>query len=217
MLFGEAPPEFLLEVLFRVLVVYTALLFFVRLLGKRMAGELTITEMSVMIMLGGIVSAPIQSPDRGILQGLVTLAGITLLQQGTSWLTVKNERAEKAVIGDMKMLVKDGIIQLEQLKTARISRQQVLAELRRQEIFNLKKVKRMYLEACGLFSIYKDEKDEPGLATFPPGDKKLLEGQEVSDTYTACSSCGNTIKKGASMTSIKCPVCGDANWKEAIK
>jgi hypothetical protein len=37
-LFGQAPPEFLLEVLMRTSIIYIALLIIVRLMGKRMGG-----------------------------------------------------------------------------------------------------------------------------------------------------------------------------------
>lgn len=38
-------------------------------MGKRMAGQLTTSEMAVMITLGAIVAAPIQLPDRGLITG----------------------------------------------------------------------------------------------------------------------------------------------------
>ena len=65
-LFGEAPPLFLLEVFVRTLIVYVFLLYILRWLGKRMSGQLTIMELSVMLTLGAIVSASMQIPDHGI-------------------------------------------------------------------------------------------------------------------------------------------------------
>ncbi|RCH55308.1 hypothetical protein DJ568_09000 [Mucilaginibacter hurinus] len=61
-LLGEAPPLFLLEVFIRGLATYMFLLVIVRWLGKRMGGQITIMEMSVMITLGAIVSVPMQAP-----------------------------------------------------------------------------------------------------------------------------------------------------------
>jgi len=64
-LLGQAPVEFMLEVLIRTVITYIALLFLLKLLGKRMDGQVTIIEMSVMITLGAIVSVAMQLPDRG--------------------------------------------------------------------------------------------------------------------------------------------------------
>ena len=50
-LFGEAPPQFLLEVLIRTVIIFLALLVFLRLIGKRMGGVLTISELAVMLTL----------------------------------------------------------------------------------------------------------------------------------------------------------------------
>jgi uncharacterized membrane protein YcaP (DUF421 family) len=57
-LFGTAPASFLLEVLARTAVMYVALLVVLRLLGKRMSGQITILEMAILISLGAIVSVP---------------------------------------------------------------------------------------------------------------------------------------------------------------
>jgi uncharacterized membrane protein YcaP (DUF421 family) len=70
---GEAPPLFLLEVFVRTLVIYVFLLFILRWLGKRMSGQLIIMELSVMLTLGAIVSASMQLPDHGILEGAFLL------------------------------------------------------------------------------------------------------------------------------------------------
>jgi len=68
-LIGEAPAVFLLEVLFRSLLIFFVLQLVIRGMGKRMAGQLTISEMAVMITLGAIIAAPIQLPDRGLILG----------------------------------------------------------------------------------------------------------------------------------------------------
>src|SRR6476659_4263861 len=59
-LFGDAPPEFMIEVFIRTILIYLFLLLIVRLMGKRMSGQITLTEMAVMITLGAIVSPAIQ-------------------------------------------------------------------------------------------------------------------------------------------------------------
>jgi uncharacterized membrane protein YcaP (DUF421 family) len=91
-LFGEAPPQFLIEVLLRTLIIYLALLIMLRLLGKRMDGQISITEMGVMLTLGAIAAVAMQLPDRGLLQSITALICIFILQRGINWLNVKNEK-----------------------------------------------------------------------------------------------------------------------------
>src|SRR5438874_3764069 len=85
-LFGQAPPEFLLETFIRTLIIYIVLLLVIRWLGKRMSGQLTIMEMTVMLTLGAIVAVPMQMPDRGLLQGILILLCVAGLQRGVSLL-----------------------------------------------------------------------------------------------------------------------------------
>src|ERR671933_3054115 len=80
-LFGETPPIFLLETFIRTLIVFVALLVMIRLLGKRMSGQLTIMEFAVLLTLGAIISPAMQAPDRGILAAALLLFLILLLQR----------------------------------------------------------------------------------------------------------------------------------------
>ncbi len=97
-LFGNVPLEFMIEVFIRTLIMYILLLVTMRFLGKRMAGQISVTELSVMLLLGAVVSSPMQLPDRGILQGLWLLLIILLLQRLLSWWGTKDAKVEKANI-----------------------------------------------------------------------------------------------------------------------
>src|SRR5206468_811332 len=145
-LFGEAPPVFMLEVFLRTIIVYLGLLVVVRLLGKRMQGQLTITEMAVMLTLGAIVSPAMQIPDKGILMGLLLLLCILIFQRSLTWINFINERIEKLTQGELITLVKDGKLNVEEMKRSRISHQQLFQVLREKSIFNLGDVERVYLE-----------------------------------------------------------------------
>src|ERR1700712_4049652 len=184
-LFGEAPPLFLLEVFVRTLIVYVFLLYILRWLGKRMSGQLTIMELSVMLTLGAIVSASMQIPDHGILEGVLLLLCALGFQRGISYLGVLSATFEKLTQGRAGMLVRDGVLQLEVLKEFRISRQQVFAQLRNQKIYNLGMVDRLYLEASGMYSTFKAEKGRPGLSVLPPDDPDIKADQSYAPELAA--------------------------------
>jgi uncharacterized membrane protein YcaP (DUF421 family) len=71
------------------------------------------------------------------------------------------------------MLVRDGVLEVDTLKEFRISRQQVFAQLRNQKIYNLGAVDRMYLEASGMYSVFKGDSSKPGLSVLPPDDPAI--------------------------------------------
>jgi uncharacterized membrane protein YcaP (DUF421 family) len=75
-------PPFLLEVLARTAAVYLVLILLVRMLGKRMSGQISNIELSVMVVLGAIVSGAFQLPDRGVLPALMLMLTLLALQRG---------------------------------------------------------------------------------------------------------------------------------------
>jgi len=136
-LFGTAPPEFLLEVLLRTALIYLFLLVVVRLMGKRMTGQITITELAVVITLGAIVSPVMQMPDKGILFGFTVLCCAYIFQRGINYLGYKYERIEKTTQGTMSTIIRDGILDLKELEKLRISKAQLFAILRQHKVYNL--------------------------------------------------------------------------------
>lgn len=122
-LIGDAPMSFMAEVFIRTLISYIVLLVIVRLLGKRMAGQLTITEMSVMLTLGAIIAPAMQMPDRGILITIMALICIVLMQREINWLGFRNEKIELITNGKISLLIEDGIIKTDELRRAKVSLQ----------------------------------------------------------------------------------------------
>src|SRR5687768_10612354 len=94
-LFGEAPPEFLVEVFVRTFIIYIALLIIVRLMGKRMGGQLTVSELAVMVTLGAIVSPAMQIPQLGVLMGILILICALIFQRGLNLTETKSPAFEK--------------------------------------------------------------------------------------------------------------------------
>jgi uncharacterized membrane protein YcaP (DUF421 family) len=213
-LFGQAPPVFLLEVLIRTLLIFVFLLFVVRWLGKRMSGQLTIMEMAVMLTLGAIVSVAMQIPDRGILLSMLVLLVTLTFHRGLGKLGFKSARIEDLTQGKLSLLVKDGVLQLQEMARCRISRQQLFAQLRGSEIYNLGKVKRVYLEACGVFSIFQTQKAKPGLPVLPPDDQRMFDVQSPV-MLIACIQCG-VVKSKNNERSSNCDSCGCDEWTDAV-
>ena len=214
-LIGDAPIEFLLEVFIRTLLIYLVVLVVMRLLGKRMNGQVTNLELAVMLTMGAIVSPAMQLSDRGLLSGvLALLCALVFLRQTNLW-GVKSSKAERLIQGTETVVIKDGIIQLDAMAENRLSHQQIYAALRSENVYNLGNVKRLYLEAYGMFSIYQAKKGKPGLSVLPPSDDEIQSvHQHPEDKLLACRNCGNTV--AASPKPGACSVCQADEWAEAV-
>lgn len=215
-LFGDAPAEFALEVLVRTLLIYFVFLLVLRLMGKRMNSQLTITELAVMVTLGAIVAVPMQIPNRGLLPSVVLLLVVLFLQRGLNWWALRRRKVELVLQGDVTILVKDGVLLMDRLKAERVSHEQLYAQLRDKKITQLGEVKRVYMEADGLFSIYKRRKPTPGLTVLPEQDEKLREAQQQVPDQKACNYCGY-LATPTDHAGNRCPNCGHAEWVAAVQ
>jgi len=213
--FGTAPTEFLWEVLVRTVIIYLFLLITLRLLGKRMGGQLTISELAVMLTLGAIVSVPMQIPDKGLLQGVLVLFCAFMFQRGITYLAVKNHKIELITQGSESLVVRNGVLCDEELKRMKISREQMFAVLRNSRIYNLGEVQRVYLEACGIFSIFKFDEPKPGLSLLPPSDEKSGSEFKIINEQHVCLQCGNTVAN-LHDTEKSCTNCHKKNWGYAV-
>lgn len=210
-LFGETPAIFLVEILLRTIIMYAVLLVTVRMMGKRTGGQLTISELAVMITLGAIVSPGMQMPQTGILLCAMILLCVLLLQRGLNLLEYKNGRFEQLSQGTLSILVRNGVMQLDEMRRTKISRQQLFTALRNKGIYNLGDVDRVYLEACGLFSVYSRAVPGPGLLLFPPGDQTIAGfDQTIIENRIVCANCG--LVSDVPDHTQQCPECGAVQW-----
>jgi uncharacterized membrane protein YcaP (DUF421 family) len=206
LLFGSAPEDFLLEVLFRTAIMYVTLMLIVRLLGKRMSGQLSNLELAVMVTLGAIVSAPMQVGERGLLAPLVLLSVVLCLQRGIGAVTARSPRAERVVFGHGSTLVRDGRIVVSSMRQSCISHEQLFSALRNHGIRQLGEVRRVYLEAHGVFSVIKRERPKPGLAIMPAADGAMQKDFARAE-LSVCRFCGLVVQRAG----VRCADCGRAD------
>lgn len=211
-LIGNAPVEFLAEVLIRSVFLYLFLLVILRVMGKRMGGMLTISELAVMLTLGAIICVPMQIPDRGIFHGFLVLTCALIFQRTFTMIGQLGRKGEEITQGEEVVLVADGILKQEELYQTDISRQQLYAVLRSQGIYNLGAVERLYLEATGLFSVYPFKNPQPGLPLYPDRYSPKNHHEQKLNDVSACCDCGKTCKE----TIEPCRNCGGNTWTEAM-
>jgi len=193
-LFGDAPLSFLLEVIIRSVITYIVLLGVVRLMGKRMGGKLTFTEMAVMLMLGAIVSSAMQIPERGVLEGCFVLLLVVVIQRLISLWMFKKPTVETHILGHMFLVVKDGILQTKDLSKEYISRTELFGMLRSKNVTNLGMVKRLYLETSGSFTMYQYKKPKAGLSLLPREDEAVFNAQQLVNDKKVCNICGQVYE-----------------------
>jgi len=214
-LLGEIPPGFLLEVLFRLIVIYLILMVSMRLLGKRMASQLSRNDMAAMVSLAAAIGVPIISPDRGLLPAVIIALVVVVISRTIAVKSSRNQKIETLTQGSIDALVRDSVLDMHSMIHTRISRERIMAELRSHGIKHLGEVKRLYLEANGSFSLLRFGNPQPGLPVIPDADPGFLHELQSSGALV-CHTCG--MKKDmAKFPDDRCSNCHDHFWVDAVE
>lgn len=220
-LIGEVPGAFFIEVILRTIIIYLMLILAIRLMGKRMALQLNVTEMTAMVALAAAIGVPMQAPDRGILPAAVIAMVVVLAERSITRFTLKSQSAETLFHGDMNVLIEDSVINYDCLKYVSMSKSLVLQQLRAQGIGHLGEVKRLYMESSGAFSLVKLDDPVPGLSVIPENDKDFWAAEERCIDVYVCTNCGNQAsqdaKGKAEIPNSTCERCHTDKWEQAVK
>ncbi len=214
-LIGEVPGSYFIELVIRMAFVYLVLTVSMRVMGKRMASQLSRNELAAMVSLAAATGIPILAPDRGLVPAAIVAVVIVLTQRLVAWLSYKSQRFETVSQGNISTLVQDAVMQLDAMQSARITRERLLAQLRLSGIFPLGQVKRLYIESNGSFTLVEDEEPKPGLSVILPWDTDFLDAQPKAPRRFVCNNCGNPAETAVTPTSA-CDKCHDTNWKQAV-
>jgi uncharacterized membrane protein YcaP (DUF421 family) len=214
---GNVPPEFIIEVIFRMVLIYIAIVIVLRLMGRRMETMLSRGEMVTLVTLGAAMGVTIHAPERGILPSLAVLFMILGMQKLQAYITARNAKAEKLLLDEISVLVVNGVMQVKGMKKCRITRERLLAALRGEGIVNLGVVERVYFEAKGVFSVlvYADGQERPGLCVLPDYDSDFRKGLSFDAHTQVCRSCGHVVQKETN-PGPDCGRCKANEWEEAV-
>ena len=220
---GDAPPLFLLEIVFRTFIMYAYTVFLLRMLGKREMGQLSVLELAIIISFGSAVGDPMIGVDIPIIYGIVCITAIAFFQIALERLINKNKKVEKFMEGSPNLVVENGSIKVDGLKMDNLSKEDLFRALRVKEVEHLGQVHRAFSETNGQISVLfnSPKRIKPGLPVLPeneiPDSSKIKKQMQVKDPgHYCCSNCG-TLKTFDQKTKVPaCDVCLGEEWTKAI-
>jgi len=211
-LFNELPVEFLFEVIFRSVIMFTVLLLTMKLTGKRGVKQLSVFETVIIIALGSAAGDPMFYEDVGIIPAITVFSVIIILYRFVTWLIGRSKRFEEFIEGKTECLITEGKFGITAFKKESLAQDEFFTELRLNSVEHLGQVKKAYLETSGEVSIfyYEDEEVKYGLPILPELFLKKSKTIPENGLY-ACAFCGNVAEQ-----KIGNPTCSDCNRKEWV-
>ena len=203
MFIGDQSWLYLLEIVFRTVVMYVYGFILVRFIGKRAMRELTPFEYIIIIAMGSSMGDPMFMPDIPLLHCMVVLTVVLGLNRILHGLTSRTGRLEDRLKGFTDWVIHDGRIDIDIIKHEDFTLKELRSQLRIHGIKNLGEIRFAFVEPNGELSIFKfeDFKKEKikGLSLLteaqnPGAETDFRRGIRMhTETTLSCTECGHTI------------------------
>lgn len=150
------------SIVLRAAVIYGALLVLLRLAGRRELAQLTPADVLLLLLLSESVSPSLTAGHDSVWTGLLSAGMLIALTWLIGWLTFRSKRFEALVEGNPLVLVRHGKIDVDQLRSLRITDQQMRTFLHEHGLLRMDQVGVAYVEPSGRVTIVKEgEQPEP--------------------------------------------------------
>lgn len=145
----------------RTIILYFFLLIIMRLMGKRQLGQLEPFDLVTALMISELAALPMEDNRMPLISSMIPITTLVILQIVTSIIQLKSEKARSLLNGEPSILIKDGEVDLNELRNQRFNLDDLLEELRLNGYFNLSDIHYAILETNGNISIMPKEENTP--------------------------------------------------------
>jgi uncharacterized membrane protein YcaP (DUF421 family) len=146
-----------METVLRVVLVYSAILIGLRLIGKREFGQLSPIELVSLLLIPELVSQSVLGDDFSLTNGLIAVSTLLSLVFLTSLAMHLHGGLERTLSGAPTLLVAEGRLLEEQLDRERISPEELFNELHKAGLTRLDQVRWAILKVDGRIAIVPEK------------------------------------------------------------
>lgn len=139
--------------LLRTLILYFAVIVAVRLMGKRQIGELDPSELVVTILVSDLAAVPMQDLGIPMVSGLIPIATLIVLEILLSFLALKSRFFRRLLNGQPAIIIRSGKLDIKKLRQMRLTTDEVIETLRKQNVSSVADVKYGVIEPDGSLSV----------------------------------------------------------------
>ena len=145
----------LVMVIIRTVFFYVFVLIIFRLMGKREIGELSIQDLVVSLLIAELVAISIENYKDSMLLTVIPILILLFFEVTAGYLSLRFNKFRNIMDGKPALIINRGIINYKEMMKQRYSLDDLLLELRNNNIKNLKDVEYAVLENSGKLNIFK--------------------------------------------------------------
>ncbi|HET7658083.1 MAG TPA: DUF421 domain-containing protein [Bacillales bacterium] len=157
----------ILTIILRTVFLYFFILLVFRMMGKREIGQLSILDLVVSIMIAEMAVMSIEDPKTPMLRTIIAIGVLMVVQILLAIVSLKSEKVRHYVDGQPTTIIDKGKIDEKEMRRQRYNYDDLLLQLRENNIKNLSDVEFAILEPTGKLSVYKrtDNQNDDGMLT----------------------------------------------------
>lgn len=169
--------------LIRTIILYSAVIFAVRVMGKRQIKEMQASEIVVTLMISNIAAMPMQEVGISIFTAIIPIVTLVVMEVGMSYLMLKSRKFRQMISGLPVVVIEKGNINQAAMRSLRFSNEDLFEELRKKDIFDIGSVEYAIIETDGTLSVLQKSGELPATASQVGADdgKSGLNGLIISD------------------------------------
>ncbi|WP_146553824.1 DUF421 domain-containing protein [Rummeliibacillus sp. SL167] len=141
------------EMMLRTTISFIVLLFLARILGKKQLSQLTFFNYITGITIGSIAAEIASQHETPFIDGLISLIWWSILTLLSSFISLKSSKLRGIIDGDPTIVIKNGELSVQALKTSKLHMDDLLMLLREKSVFSIQDVHYAILETNGELSI----------------------------------------------------------------
>ncbi|GGA35361.1 DUF421 domain-containing protein [Psychrobacillus lasiicapitis] len=150
----------ILIIMLRTIMLYWIILGILRVMGKREVGELSIFDLVVFLLIAEVAAFALDDPHSNFIHALVPMLILLIIQIGVSYFSLKSKKFRDTMEGEPSIIMKEGIINEKEMRKQRYNLDDLLQQLREQQIGSIRSVSYAFLEPSGNLSVFKKEEEQ---------------------------------------------------------
>ena len=145
-----------MDIVLRAAFAFCLIVFVLRVMGRRELTSLSAVDLVLLVVLGDLIQNGVTQSDMSMTGVTIAITTFALLSIGSSYAAFKSRRARRIIQGEPLIIVDHGNPIERNLRSERLTLDDVMEAARASEIENIDEIKWAVLEAGGKFTFIKN-------------------------------------------------------------
>lgn len=145
----------MLVVFFRALILFAVVFIVIRLMGKRELSKVQPFELAIIVMISDIASGPMSDRGMQIFGGIIPIIALLVIYIFLTIIIRSHKKAESLLCGNPVVIINKGKVLEDVVTSQKITIEEIMAQLRAEEIYKIQDVAYAVLETNGKLNAQK--------------------------------------------------------------